>query len=56
MYLVGRLLQIFALLMMPSAIWVADFQRSEAGALSIFLGSLGIFYVGYLFTRRGGAG
>jgi len=55
MYLVGRFLQIFALLAMPSAIWVADFQHSEAGALSIFLGSLGVFYAGYLFTRVSGS-
>jgi len=50
---VGRMLQLIALLALPSAIWVAEIQKSEAGAVTIFLGSLGAFFVGWIFTKAG---
>ena len=50
-YHAGRFLQLFGLLVMPSAIWVAEFRHSEWGAISVFLGSTGVFIFGWLLAR-----
>ena len=50
-YYFGRFLQIASLLAMPSAIWVAEFKHSEYEAIIIFLGSIVIFYVGWLINK-----
>ena len=50
-YYLGRLLQVFALVLMPAAIWVAEFKQSEPGAIFIFAGSIVIFFVGWLLAR-----
>ena len=49
----GRTLQLIGLLILPSAIWVAEVQKSEAGAVTVFLGSLGIFLIGWVFLKLG---
>ena len=50
-YYIGRVLQLFALLLMPSAIWVGHFGHNEQGAIIIFSGSIAIFFIGWLFQR-----
>ena len=50
-YHFGRFLQVTALVMMPFAIWVGHFGRDERGAIQIFLGSLALFFLGWLFVR-----
>ena len=50
-YYLGRMLQVFALLLLPSAIWVAEFRRGEAEAILIFLAAVGIFFIGWLLHR-----
>ena len=52
-YFLGRAFQVFGLLALPSAIWVAEVQKSEAGAVTILLGSMGIFFFGWVFTKIG---
>jgi len=47
----GRTLQLIALLILPSALWVAEFQKSESGAVTLFLGAIGIFFIGSLLTK-----
>ncbi|MBI4000022.1 MAG: hypothetical protein HY351_05340 [Candidatus Omnitrophica bacterium] len=48
-YYLGRTLQLFALLLMPFAIWVGHFGHNEQGAIIIFVGSIAIFFIGWLF-------
>jgi len=50
-YLVGRVLQFIGLLTLPSAILVAEINHSESGAIGISVGSVVIFFFGYLLTR-----
>ena len=50
-YYLGQMLQVFALLLLSSAIWVAEFRHSETGAILIFLAAVGIFFVGWLLHR-----
>lgn len=52
-YFLGRTLQLISLLILPSAIWIAEVQKSEAGAVTIFLGGIGTFFVGWVFTKVG---
>ena len=47
LYFFGRTLQLIGLLVLPSAIWAAEVWRSEALAIGIFLGGVGIFFVGW---------
>lgn len=49
-YYAGRFLQLASLLAMPTAIWVAEFRHNEREALSVFLGSIGLFFIGWLLT------
>ena len=51
-YFIGRTLQLIGLLILPSAIWVAEVQKSESGALSIFFGGMAIFFLGWSLTKR----
>jgi hypothetical protein len=51
MHALGRLLQLLALLVMPSAMWVAHFRRDEAGSITIFAGSIAVFFAGYLISQ-----
>lgn len=50
-YFVGRSLQLTGLLILPSAIWVAEFQRSEPLAIGVLLGSMILFFVGWILAR-----
>ncbi len=50
-YAAGRLLQLVGLLAMPSAFWLAQFAHDERGSIGFFLGSLLIFWLGYLLTQ-----
>lgn len=50
-YLVGRTFQLIGLLALPSAIWIAEFQKSEVLAISILIGSILVFFVGWIVTR-----
>lgn len=47
----GRALQLLALLVLPSAIWVAQMGRSETSSIAIFLASLGAFFAGTALRR-----
>lgn len=50
-YVIGRFLQVLALITMPSAMWVAQFEHNEPVSIGLFLGSLAVFYAGYGLTR-----
>lgn len=47
----GRSLQLIGLLALPSAIWVSEFQRSETLAIGVLMGSLSLFFVGWMLAR-----
>ena len=51
--LLGRFLQLTALLALPSAIWAGEWGHNERAAIGIFLGSLAIFFVGYFLNSIG---
>jgi hypothetical protein len=51
LYRAGRAFQLIALLTLPSAIWVAEIDHSERGAIAIFVGCLALFSAGYLLSR-----
>ena len=51
LYYLGRLMQLAALIVLPSAIWVGQFGHSERGTILIFAGSVSVFYLGWLLTR-----
>ena len=50
-YCIGRILQLFALLLMPSAIWVGHFRHNEQGAIAVFVSSMAVFFVGWIFQK-----
>lgn len=50
-YIFGRSLQIIALLALPSAIWVGQFEHDEARAIFFLVFSLVTFNIGYFLTR-----
>jgi hypothetical protein len=50
-YALGRALQIASLVVMPAAIWASAIRHSEKESILIFLGSIVVFYVGYLLTQ-----
>jgi len=52
LYLVGRTLQLIGLLVLPSAIWYAQFDHNEPASLSIFIGSITVFYIGVLISKK----
>ncbi|GEM_PF-3334756 len=52
LYFVGRTFQLTGLLVLPSAIWAVEVQKSEPMALGIFFGGIGIFVVGSILAKR----
>ena len=52
-YWLGRCLQLFGLLVLPSAIWVGFMGHDEQSSIFILLASLTVFYAGYFLTRLG---
>ncbi|MBI4395115.1 MAG: hypothetical protein HY583_02845 [Candidatus Omnitrophica bacterium] len=50
-YYLGRTLQVFALILMPSSIWVGHFGHNEQGAIVIFVASIALFFIGWLIQR-----
>ena len=52
-YWLGRGLQLSALLVLPSAIWVGSMGHDEKNCIFIFLACLTVFYSGYFLTRFG---
>jgi hypothetical protein len=52
-YFLGRTFQLIGLLILPSAIWIAEVQKNEAGAGAIFLGGIGTFFGGWIFLKLG---
>lgn len=50
-YLTGRTFQLIGLLALPSAIWIAEFQKSEVLAISVLVGSVLVFFVGWIVAR-----
>jgi len=52
-YYCGRGLQVISLAAMPFSLWVGFLGHNEAGSITIFGGSIVIFYIGWLLTRRG---
>ena len=53
-YYAGRALQIAGLLAMPSAMWIAQFERNERLSIGIFVGSFAAFAAGYFLTKVSG--
>ena len=53
LYFLGRALQLLALLVLPSAIWVGSLGHDEKNCITIFLACLLVFYTGYFLTRFG---
>ena len=51
LYWTGRTLQFTGLLIVPSAVWAAEFLKSEAGAIGLLAGGLIIFFIGWLLAR-----
>ena len=51
-YYFGRTLQLVGLAVMPSAIWVGHFGHNERGAITIFVSSVVVFYIGWLSARK----
>ena len=49
-FYLGRLLQLIALIAMPSAIWIGHFLHNERGAIIIFVGSMVVFVMGWIIT------
>lgn len=49
-YFAGRALQLLGLFVLPSSIWVGFMDHNESGCIVIFLGSIAVFYTGYLLT------
>lgn len=54
LYHAGRALQLTGLLAMPSAMWIAHFERDERLSIGVFVGSFAVFAAGYLLTRLSG--
>ena len=50
-YLFGRFLEVAGLVALPSSLWVGFLGHNESGSIAIFLGSVVIFYAGYLLTQ-----
>ena len=50
-YGLGRALQILSLLVLPSAVWAAEFYHSESLSIGIFVASLLAFGAGYFLTQ-----
>ena len=51
LYYVGRFMQLAALIVRPFAIWVGQFGHNEPGSITIFAGSIVVFYLGWLLTK-----
>ena len=51
LYFAGRTLQLAGLLILPSAIWAAEFQKSEARAVTLLVGSIGLFFLGWFLQK-----
>ncbi len=51
LYYLGRALQVAALIAMPASLWASSISNSEKESILIFLGSIVVFYVGYLLTQ-----
>jgi len=49
---IGRALQLIALLVMPSSMLVAHFERNEAKSIGLFVGSIALFFIGWLLARK----
>jgi len=49
-YYFGRLLQLVALIALPSAIWMGHFGHNERGSITIFIGSIFIFFIGWFIS------
>lgn len=52
-YWIGRFLQSAALIVLPFAIWVGQIGHDERGAITIFLGSILVFFAGWVLARIG---
>ena len=52
MYFFGRALQLFGLIALPSAIWIAQFEHNEALSIGVLASSVLIFYLGYIFSSK----
>ena len=50
-YSMGRFLQVAALVLMPFSIWAGQLGHNERGAIAIFVGSIGVFFIGLFFAR-----
>lgn len=51
LYTFGRALQFIGLLVMPSAMWFAEVQHSEARSIGVFVGAGVLFLIGMMLTR-----
>lgn len=51
LYWLGRGLQLVGLITLPTVIWVAEFRHNEAAVITLFTGSVGVFWLGYLLIH-----
>jgi len=51
MYYTGCIFQIIGLVAMPSAMWIAEFEHNERGAIAVFSASGLVFLIGLFLTR-----
>ena len=49
--MLGRALELLALLVLPSSMWVAHFRHDEAGSILILTGSVVVFLTGFLLIQ-----
>lgn len=47
LYYAGRILQLTGLAAMPSAMWIAHFERDEYASIAVFAGSFLLFAAGW---------
>ncbi len=51
LYFLGRAFQLLSLVVLPSAVWAAEFYHNEAMSVGIFAAALLAFGLGYLLTQ-----
>lgn len=51
LYWMGRALELLGLITLPSVIWVAEFRHNETAVITLFAGSVGVFWLGYLLIH-----
>ena len=53
-YMAGRVFQLIGLIAMPSSLWVGWIGHNERGSIGIFLGSILVFFIGWILVSASG--